>query len=75
MNFTKIGKIFLSKKIIDNIKNKMKEIIINWKKEEFKYDPLQLEYRNNLKNSGYNSDVQKLKEIFDYSFKEWKDFR
>jgi hypothetical protein len=75
MNFTKIGKIFLSKKIIDNIKNKMKEIIINWKTEEFKYDPLQLEYRNNLKNSGYNSDVQKLKEIFDYSFKEWKDFR
>ncbi len=74
MNYTKIGKIFLSKKSINGIKNKLKEIIINWKTEEFKYEPLQSEYRNYLKDSGYNSDVKKLKDIFNYSFKEWKDF-
>jgi hypothetical protein len=74
MSYTKIGKIFLSKKTIDRIKNKLKRIIINWKTEEFEYDPLQSEYRNYLKDSGYNNDVEKLKDIFDYSFKEWKDF-
>ncbi len=74
MNYTKIGKIFLSKKSIDIIKNKLKKIIINWKTEEFEYEPLQSKYRNYLKDSGYNSDVKKLKDIFDYSFKEWKDF-
>ena len=74
MNYTKIGKIFLSKKSIDRIKNKLKKIIINWKTEEFEYEPLQSKYRNYLKDSGYNSDVKKLKDIFDYSFKEWKDF-
>ena len=74
MNYTKIGKIFLSKKSIHKIKNKLKEIIINWKTEEFKYEPLQSEYRNYLKDAGYNSDVEKLKDIFDYSFEEWKDF-
>ena len=75
MNYTKIGKIFLSKKTIEKIKNKMKEIIINWKTEEYKYEDLQLEYRNILKDGGYSIDVEKLKDIFDYSFKEWKDFR
>jgi hypothetical protein len=74
MSYTKIGKIFLSKKTIDRIKNKLKRIILNWKTEEFEYDPLQSEYRNYLKDSGYNNDVEKLKDIFDYSFKEWKDF-
>ena len=74
MSYTKIGKIFLSKKSIDRIKNKLKRIIINWKTEEFEYEPLQSKYRNYLKDSGYNSDVEKLKDIFDYSFKEWKDF-
>ena len=74
MNYTKIGKIFLSKKSIHKIKKKLKEIIINWKTEEFKYEPLQSEYRNYLKDAGYNSDVEKLKDIFDYSFEEWKDF-
>ena len=74
MNYTKIGKIFLSKKSIHKIKNKLKEIIINWKTEEFKYEPLQSEHRNHLKDAGYFSDVEKLKEIFDYSFNEWKDF-
>lgn len=74
MSYTKIGKIFLSKKTIDRIKNKLKRIIINWKTEEFEYDPLQSEYRNYLKDNGYHNDVEKLKDIFDYSFKEWKDF-
>ena len=74
MSYTKIGKIFLSKKTIGRIKNKLKRIIINWKTEEFEYDPLQSEYRNYLKDSGYKNDVEKLKDIFDYSFKEWKDF-
>ena len=74
MSYTKIGKIFLSKKSIDRIKNKLKRIIINWQTEEFEYEPLQSKYRNYLKESGYNSDVEKLKDIFDYSFKEWKDF-
>ena len=74
MSYTKIGKIFLSKKTIGRIKNKLKRIIINWKTEEFQYDPLQSEYRNYLKDSGYKNDVEKLKDIFDYSFKEWKDF-
>ena len=74
MSYTKIGKIFLSKKSIDRIKNKLKRIIINWKTEEFEYDPLQSKYRNYLKDSGYNNDVERLKNIFDYSFKEWKDF-
>ena len=74
MSYTKIGKIFLSKKSIDRIKNKLKGIIINWKTEEFEYEPLQSEYRNYLKDIGYNSDVEKLKDIFDYSFKEWKEF-
>ena len=74
MNYTKIGKIFLSNKSIDRIKNKLKDIITNWKTEEFEYEPLQPEHRNHLKDAGYFSDVKKLKEIFDYSFNEWKDF-
>jgi len=74
MNYTKIGKIFLSNKSIDRIKNKLKDIITNWKTEEFEYEPLQSEHRNHLKDAGYFSDVEKLKEIFDYSFNEWKDF-
>ena len=74
MNYTKIGKIFLSNKSIDRIKNKLKDIITNWKTEEFEYEPLQSEHRNHLKDAGYFSDVKKLKEIFDYSFNEWKDF-
>ena len=74
MNYTKIGKIFLSNKSIDRIKNKLKDIITNWKTEEFEYEPLQSEHRNYLKDAGYYSDVEKLKEIFDYSFNEWKDF-
>ena len=74
MSYTKIGKIFLTKKSIDRIKNKLKRIIINWQTEEFEYEPLQSKYRNYLKESGYNSDVEKLKDIFDYSFKEQKDF-
>ena len=74
MNYTKIGKIFLSNKSIDRIKNKLKHIITNWKTEEFEYEPLQSEHRNHLKDAGYFSDVEKLKEIFDYSFNEWKDF-
>ena len=74
MSYTKIGKIFLSKNSIDRIKNKLKGIIMNWKTEEFEYEPLQSEYRNYLKDIGYNSDVEKLKDIFDYSFKEWKEF-
>jgi hypothetical protein len=74
MSYTKIGKLFLSKISIDRIKNKLKGIIINWKTEEFEYDPLQSKYRNYLKDSGYNSDVEKLKDIFGYSFKEWGDF-
>ena len=74
MNYTKIGKIFLSNKSIDRIKNKLKDIITNWKTEEFEYEPLQSEHRNYLKDAGYFSDVKKLKEIFDYSFNEWKDF-
>ena len=74
MNYTKIGKIFLSNKSINRIKNKLKDVIINWKTEEFEYEPLQSEHRNYLKDAGYFSDVEKLKEIFDYSFNEWKDF-
>lgn len=74
MNYTKIGKIFLSNKSIDRIKNKLKDIITNWKTEEFEYEPLQSEHRHYLKDAGYYSDVEKLKEIFDYSFNEWKDF-
>ena len=74
MNYTKIGKIFLSNKSIDRIKNKLKDIITNWKTEEFEYEPLQSEHRNHLKDAGYFSEVEKLKEIFDYSFNEWKDF-
>ena len=74
MNYTKFGKIFLSNKSIDRIKNKLKDIITNWKTEEFEYEPLQSEHRNHLKDAGYFSDVEKLKEIFDYSFNEWKDF-
>ena len=74
MNYTKIGKIFLSNKSIDRIKNKLKDIITNWKTEEFEYEPLQSEHRNHLKDAGYFSDVEKLKGIFDYSFNEWKDF-
>jgi hypothetical protein len=74
MNYTKIGKIFLSNKSIDRIKNKLKDIITNWKTEEFEYEPLQSEDRHYLKDAGYYSDVEKLKEIFDYSFNEWKDF-
>ena len=74
MSFTKVGKIFLSRKSIDRIKNKLKKIIINWKTEEFKYDALQQEYRDYLKNSGYGTDVKKLKDIFNYPFTEWKDF-
>tara|TARA_B110001450_G_C17636110_1_gene487247 strand:- start:812 stop:1720 length:909 start_codon:yes stop_codon:yes gene_type:complete len=74
MNYTKFGKIFLSSKSIDRIKNKLKDIITNWKTEEFEYEPLQSEHRNHLKDAGYFSDVEKLKEIFDYSFNEWKDF-
>jgi len=74
MSFTKVGKIFLSRKSIDRIKNKLKKIIINWKTEEFKYDALQQEYRDYLKNYGYGSDVKKLKDIFNYPFNEWKDF-
>ena len=74
MNYTKIGKIFLSNKSIDRIKNKLKDIITNWKTEEFEYEPLQSEHRHYLKDAGYFSDVEKLKEIFDYSFNEWKDF-
>ena len=74
MNYTKIGKIFLSNKSIDRIKNKLKDIITNWKTEEFEYEPLQSDHRNHLKDAGYFSDVEKLKEIFDYSFNEWKDF-
>jgi hypothetical protein len=74
MNYTKIGKIFLSNKSINRIKNKLKDVIINWKTEEFEYEPLQSEDRNYLKDAGYYSDVEKLKEIFDYSFNEWKDF-
>ena len=74
MNYTKIGKIFLSNKSIDRIKNKLKDIITNWKTEEFEYEPLQSEHRNYLKDAGYFSDVEKLKGIFDYSFNEWKDF-
>ncbi|MDC1108967.1 sulfotransferase domain-containing protein [Flavobacteriaceae bacterium] len=74
MNYPKIGKIFLSNKSIDRIKNKLKDIITNWKTEEFEYEPLQSEHRNHLKDAGYFSDVKKLKEIFDYSFNEWKDF-
>ena len=74
MKYTKIGKIFLSNKSIDRIKNKLKHIITNWKTEEFEYEPLQSEHRNHLKDAGYFSDVEKLKEIFDYSFNEWKDF-
>ena len=46
MNYTKIGKIFLSNKSIDRIKNKLKDIITNWKTEEFEYEPLQSEHRN-----------------------------
>ena len=74
MNYTKFGKIFLSNKSIDRIKNKLKDIITNWKTEEFEYEPLQSEHRHYLKDAGYYSDVEKLKEIFDYSFNEWKDF-
>ena len=60
MNYTKIGKIFLSNKSIDRIKNKLKDIITNWKTEEFEYEPLQSEHRNHLKDAGYFSDVEKL---------------
>jgi len=74
MKYTKVGKIFLPKALIHWIKNKMKEIIVNWKTEEFKYESLQIEYRNLLKDSGYNADVERLKDVFDYPFKEWKDF-
>ena len=64
----------ISNKSIDRIKNKLKDIITNWKTEEFEYEPLQSEHRHYLKDAGYYSDVEKLKEIFDYSFNEWKDF-
>lgn len=74
MNYTKIGKIFLSNKSINRIKNKLKDVITNWRTEEFEYEPLQSEHRNYLKDAGYYIDVEKLKEIFDYSFNEWKDF-
>lgn len=74
MKYTKLAKLFLSQKSIHLIKNKMKKIIANWKTKEFKYETLTSEYRNHLKDAGYNNDVKKLKDIFDYPFKEWKDF-
>ena len=36
--------------------------------------PLVIAIARYLKDAGYYSDVEKLKEIFDYSFNEWKDF-
>ena len=74
MKYTKVAKLFLSQKYILMIKNKMKKTILNWETEEFKYENLTTEYRNHLKDAGYNNDVKKLKDIFDYAFKEWKDF-
>ena len=73
MNYTKIGKYFLSKTLIDRIKNKMKNTIDNWSTKNFKYKPLEVEYRNHLKQA-YSNDVKKIKDIFNYPFHEWKDF-
>ena len=73
MNYTKIGKYFLSKTLIDRIKNKMKNTIDNWSTKNFKYTPLEVEYRNHLKQA-YSKDVKKIKDIFNYPFHEWKDF-
>jgi hypothetical protein len=74
MRYTKVAKFFLSQESIQWVKDKMKIIIVNWKTEKFKYEPLQTEYRNHLKDGGYNTDVKRLKDIFNYPFKEWKDF-
>ena len=74
MRYTKVAKLFLSQESIEVLKNKMKKIIVNWKTDKFKYEALRPEYRNLLKDGGYNTDVKRLKDIFDYPFNEWKDF-
>jgi hypothetical protein len=51
----------------------MKNTIDNWSTKNFLYTPLEVEYRNHLKQA-YSKDVKKIKDIFKYPFHEWKDF-
>ena len=72
-SFTKIGKYFLSKKIINWIRLNIKNNLKNWKKENVIYPKLSKENRCELK-ALYFKDVSELKKLTEYNYKEWTDF-
>ena len=51
----------------------MKFIIKKWLKKELKYNKLDIQHREYLKET-YKEDVNELKNSLNYEFSEWKDF-
>ena len=71
--YTKIAKYFLSEKIIDSIKDRLKSISLFEKSSQFEYPKITSTQREWL-YSLYKEDVSKLKQLTGISFNEWKDF-
>ena len=72
--FTKIAKLFLPKKTITSVKNKLKNTTIFDKTSSFEYPKISDDQREWL-HSLYKEDVSQLKQLTSLPFNEWKDFK
>lgn len=73
IKYIKYLKYLFPKKSRSDIKYLMKFIIKKWVKKDLKYNKLDTQYREYLKES-YKDDVNELKNSLNYEFSEWKDF-
>lgn len=72
--YTKAAKYLIPRKQIENIREKLRKTNIFKSRKDFDYPKIANDDRIWLK-SLYHSDVKKLKEMTNYPFEEWSDFK